>query len=80
MKRIRQQIDISKFLNTISKQCGDVFYISGEGDRLDLNSEFCRYVFAIVSAKQDLLSNGELCCSREEDYEILKDFWEEVTP
>lgn len=80
MKQIREQIDISLFLNIISEQCGDVYYISREGDQLNLKSELCKYIFAIVYSKQELLLNGELLCSKSEDYETLKDFWMEVSP
>ncbi|MBR7016355.1 MAG: polya polymerase [Lachnospiraceae bacterium] len=63
-----------EFIKTAQKCGGEVFFNSAEGDRLNLKSTFCRYLFASVCGDREFLAGGEIVCSDDADYQILASY------
>ena len=78
MMKLQNSVDIGDFLNTVATQCGDVYYLSAEGDTLNLKSELCKYLFAVAVAKPDIFSQGKILCRDPGDYEYLSSYLQEV--
>lgn len=74
MMKLNPQCDFSNFLTTIENCNSDVFFATTDGDLLNLKSELCRYVFAIVMATPSLLERGHLICNDKEDASKLQSF------
>ena len=82
MKILKRPIDTIAFINDVRNCSGDVFLQTKEGDRLNLKSSLCQYIFAFASVsdnKDDFLINAELTCSLQKDYCLLSDYYIEVT-
>lgn len=75
MYKLRSEINYHKFFKQISKCSGDVIFETPNGDRINLCSLFCRFVFISLAADKDNLRNGTLLFT-EEDLPILKDYVE----
>ena len=63
-----------EFMEAVRGCEGEVYFNSAEGDHLNLRSTFCQYLFAAVCGDRDFLTQGEILCSRESDYEKLAAF------
>ncbi len=74
--RLRQKIGHIQFLREIASCNADVWFISQEGDRLNLRSELSKYLFASISNQEKLLKNGQIECEDSEDYRVLGQFLE----
>lgn len=72
--KLNPSCDFAHFLNTISQCSGDVLFETTEGDVLNLKSELCRYIFAVVASKPHLLETGTLTCKKPQDGELLKKY------
>lgn len=72
--KLNPYCDFADFLNIVQQCDGDVFFSTLDGDLLNLKSELCRYVFAVVVSKPDLLERGTLICKEAADVALLKPF------
>lgn len=72
--RLKPDSDITKFLLSIKRCQGAVYYESTEGDILNLASTLSQYVFCSIANQPDLWSNGIIRCDNEEDYKIIGSF------
>ena len=66
--------NLENYLNFMEavKECGgDVYFHSAEGDHLNLKSSFCKYLFASACGDKEFLTQGEILCSRADDYRRL---------
>jgi len=50
------------------------YFNSAEGDHLNLKSTFCKYLFASVCGDKEFLTQGEIVCSKDADYQRLRSF------
>lgn len=75
-KKLKKQISISDFINTVKKCTGDVRLTTQEGDLLNLKSALCQYifVFAASAATADYFGNAEIYCQLPEDFDLLADY------
>ena len=71
LKNLENYLD---FMQAVQDCEGEVYFNSAEGDHLNLRSTFCQYLFAAVCGDRDFLTQGEILCSRESDYEKLAAF------
>ena len=57
---------------------GDVWFTTPEGDKLNLKSLLCKYVFlaAANDPQSGMFSRGKIVCDVESDYGLLHDFIE----
>lgn len=72
--RIDPNAQIAHFLQTVISCKGEVIYQTTEGDRLNLKSQLCQYIFAAIATKPELLEQGEVVCSFQEDARKLQEF------
>lgn len=75
--KLRKKIDYIKFLNSINECEEDVFFCTTEGDRINLKSMLSKYLFSAIIGNSELISQGQVECKAEADYEKLKEFLEE---
>lgn len=75
---LKSEIDIIAFLNMVDRCIGDVTLHTAENDILNLRSELCRYVFAVVHIRSGMLKNARIHCQHPEDAELLADFLTET--
>ena len=82
MKILKRSIEPIAFINAVNNCRGEVFLQTEEGDRLNLKSSLCQYIFAFASVSdgnEDFLINAELTCDSEQDYLLLSDYFTEVS-
>jgi len=72
--KLNPNCDFTNFMNTVYQCCDDVFFETAEGDVLNLKSDLCRYVFAVVVSKPHLLEHGTLRCKNAADACLLKEY------
>ncbi|MCM1193877.1 MAG: hypothetical protein NC548_35075 [Lachnospiraceae bacterium] len=72
--RLREDADITEFLNAVKKCCGEVFFETEDGDSLNLKSFLSEYLFSMVASNRNYVLSGKVVCRREEDYEVLGKF------
>lgn len=71
---LQNNIDLTAFFAAV-KQCeGHVFLLSSQGDKMDLKSVLCQYLFAGAFLCKDASFEGQVICESEEDRCILKPF------
>lgn len=74
--KIRNNIPVTEFLDTVRKCEGNVFFKTIEGDQLNLKSLLSQYIFVSIIENAELMDNGVVDCSMEEDAAMLKEFLE----
>ena len=74
--KLKQNIDIVSFLNTIKKCTSDVYLQTAEGDSLNLKSNLSQYIFVSLSFSHAPLMNGTVLCADPEDEKMLKYYLE----
>lgn len=67
-----------ELLKTAQFAKGDVWFTTAEGDKLNLKSLLCKYVFlaAADDPKSGMFSRGKIVCDVESDYDLLRDYME----
>lgn len=74
--RLRENADLIKFLEKV-KECGrDVYFYTGEKDKLNLKSTLSQFLFSAVAAEDEMLKSGKVICDDPEDYPLLAEFLE----
>lgn len=74
--RLKQRIDHIRFFREIESCKADVWFMTQEGDRLNLKSALSKYLFASISSQEKLLKDGRIECEAAEDYRTLEQFLE----
>lgn len=74
--KLKSNIDYKKFLASVRRCRGEVYYDTVEGDRLNLKSTLSEYLFATAAITSDIIEDGGVVCQLEEDYALLADFVE----
>lgn len=76
--RLKKGISIPEFLNTIIQCTGDIFYVTNEGDRLNLRSTLSQFVFTFATGNASVnpVHNGFIEFEHEYDYHILQNYIE----
>lgn len=74
--KIRKNIRVTDFLDTVKKCEGNVYFKTTEGDQLNLKSLLSQYIFVSIIDNTELTDNGVVDCSKEEDAALLEEFLE----
>lgn len=74
--KLKAKINYTDFLMEARKCGGDVFFCTAEGDRLNLKSLLCEYIFIAAALQTNLLENGEVVCADPADAAKLADYVE----
>lgn len=72
--KFKKGADILKFMEDVQSCSGDIFFISQEGDRLDLKSTLSQFLFASVCSDRSFLDRGDVECLQQNDYRKLMTF------
>lgn len=65
--RLNMNVIMLDFMHAVSQCVGDVFFITPEGDMLNLKSELSKYVFAVIAAQPQKAMAGEVVCKNSSD-------------
>lgn len=71
---IKTNADIVNFLKQVQKCSAEVLFETPEGDRIALKSALSQYIFCTIASNPELLQNGTVRFTQEEDKELLTDF------
>lgn len=74
---IKLDMDINAFADAVRKCRGEVRYITGDGDRLNLKSILSLYLFSCIANNQDFALQGKVICQDKNDYTLLGDYLQE---
>ena len=74
--RFRKEIAAQPLLDAVSRCAGEVIFTTPEGDRLNLKSKLCQYVFSLILQNREVMAAAEIVCSNPEDYCLLGDYLE----
>ena len=72
--KLKENTDLIAFIKAIKKCRRDVFFYTGEGDRLNLKSTLSQYLFSVLTGNKELLQNGKIECQEPSDYQMLEDY------
>ncbi len=75
--RLKQDTDIPKFLADV-RQCGqDVYFVTEEGDRLNLRSVLGQYILCTLVNEPEMLSHGRITFTDTADISHLSRYLED---
>lgn len=74
--KLKTGADLPAFLLRTDQCPGEVFYVTPEGDRLNLKSQLSRYIFLAAANAESAASllSGNITCSEPEDLKILQPY------
>lgn len=72
--RLRMDANLSAFLMAAQACEGEVFFITTEGDQLNLKSTLSQFVFAVATNTSALPLGGKVLCEADSDYLLLTDY------
>lgn len=72
--KLKEYIDLIDFLSAVANCHGDVWFETPDGDRLNLKSELCKYLFATISNDDSIVGNAFIRCNDESDYQLIADY------
>lgn len=75
--RIAENLNEQAFLDAVSRCSGEVLFSTTEGDRINLKSRLCQYIFALIIRNKELMAEAQVVCERENDYALLREFLEQ---
>lgn len=71
---LRDDIDLKAFFSAVSQCEKEVMFLSIQGDRMDLRSALCQYLFSSVYLHGGIRLEGEILCEAPKDAERLAPF------
>ena len=74
--KIKPNINVSNFFEQVRACKSDVFFVTDEGDRLNLRSQICQYLFTVAYLNQDISIQGRFEFDDKEDMRKLKAYME----
>ncbi len=74
--KIKKNIPVESFLETVRKCEGSVYFKTLEGDILNLKSLLSQYILVSIIDNEELMANGAVDCSRESDVALLAQYLE----
>lgn len=71
---LRDDIDLAAFFSAVNHCKGEVVFLSTEGDRMNLKSALCQYLFTSVYLHRDIRLEGSISWEDPEDETLLRSF------
>ena len=71
---LKENVNYIQFLNELQNCRKDVFFVTADGDALNLRSELTMLVFTTLTKHPDLIANATIECKDAEDYQRLKNY------
>lgn len=77
--KLKADINVVDFLRTVNTCQNDVWFITDDGDRINLKSELSKYLFLAtsLSSRKQFYDLGEIHCQTSEDYAALSSYLHE---
>ncbi len=72
--KLKPEVNIVEFIQTVQMCNGDVCFTTQEGDRLNLSSKLSQCLFSIIASKSDLMDIGNIELNDPNDMDILHDY------
>jgi hypothetical protein len=72
--KIKNDIDINQFFQSIKKCNGEVFFDTDDGNHLNLKSQLSQFFLAILYAKNKDLLGGEIHLTDPSDSSVLHSY------
>lgn len=72
--KLRHDINLLEFLNTVQKCRQDIFFYSEDGDQLNLKSVLSQYMLTAVFSDKALIDGGEIICKNPDDFQNLASY------
>lgn len=71
---LRDNVDLTAFFSAVNRCNGNVVFLSTQGDRMNLKSTLCQYLFTSVYLHRDFQLDGTISCEEPEDEPLLRPF------
>ena len=71
---LRDDIDLTAFFSAVNDCKGEVVFLSAEGDRMNLKSTLCQYLFTSVYLHRDISLDGSIRWDDPDDAALLRPF------
>ena len=71
---LRDDVDLAAFFSAVGRCKGEVVFLSAEGDRLNLKSALCQYLFTSVYLHRDIRLDGRILWEDPNDAALLRPF------
>ena len=71
--KLKENADVVAFLKKVKECRGEVYFVTDEGDRLNLKSTLSQYMCALLVNQKEILGRSRIECS-EEDGRCLAEF------
>lgn len=71
--KLKTDADLVDFIHAVKTCKSDVCFVTKEGDRLNLKSTLCQYLFVALVSSPELLYNGLITCEAE-DLPLIQDY------
>lgn len=74
--KIKTNVDLEEFFVQVQQCAGEIWFLSKEGDRLNLGSCLSQCIFTAAFLENPVLLSGEIFCENPTDIETLKSYLE----
>lgn len=71
---LRDDLNLTAFFSAVNHCKGEVVFLSTEGDRMNLKSALCQYLFTCVYLHRNIRLEGTVSLENPEDEPLLKPF------
>lgn len=71
---LQDNVDLTAFFAAVNCCHGEVLFLSSEGDRMNLKSALCQYLFSSVYLHGGIRLDGQIVCQLPEDSKLLEPF------
>ncbi len=75
--KLRKNAALSDFLRLVQTCQGEVWFVTEEGDQLNLKSVLSEYLFLSAAISADLIAHGKLLLEKPEDQAVIQSYLED---
>ena len=71
--RLKEDVKLGDFLSRVNECTNEVCFVTNTGDRMNLKSLLCRYIFLTMQQHTENLRNVDVECESKQDAQLLQD-------
>ncbi len=75
--KLKQGIDFSAFLHSAKKCRGEIWFVTEDGDQLNLKSLLSEYLFVTAAISSKVAEHGYIKCQLSEDFVCIQKYLRE---
>ena len=75
--RLKENADLIRFLEKVKECEHDVYFYTGEGDKLNLKSTLSQFLFSAVAAEDEMLKSGKCSVMIRRSIQSWQNFWKD---